>query len=453
MENSENKLSNLQQLRQALDAGAVRSIQRTLVSLHPSEVALLLESLPIAERRIVWDLVDSEVDGGDILVNVADDVRSGLIQAMDDAELIAAAEGLELDDLADLVADLPERVTAQVLRALDQTDRERLQQVLTYDEDSAGGLMNPDVISVRPNVTLDVVIRYLRLQGEMADGTDSLFVVDRNNRYLGVLLLNRLIINDPEMIVAEVMSTDVPAIPVATEDDEVARIFEKRDLISAPVVDEHDHLIGRITVDDVVDVIREEAEHSIMSAAGLDEEDDMFAPVLVSARRRAIWLGVNLMTAFLAAWVVDRFQGVIDEIVLLAVLMPIVPSMGGVAGTQTLTIITRAMALGQIERSNALSILRKEISVSVLNGVAWALVVSVVTLIWFDNIAIGAIIAAALMINLFIAAACGFALPLVLKQLRIDPAIAGGVVLTTITDVVGYGAFLGLAAVFLLQAA
>lgn len=453
MENTENNLSNLQQLRRALDAGAVRSIQGTLASLHPSEVALLLESLPLADRRIVWDLVDSETDGGDILVNVADDVRSGLIEVTDDEELIAAAEGLELDDLADLVADLPERVTSQVLRALDQADRERLQKVLTYDEDSAGGLMNPDVISVRPNVTLDVVIRYLRLQGEMADGTDSIFVVDRNNRYLGVLLLSRLLINDPETTVAEVMDAGVPAIDVSEEDDEVARIFEKRDLISAAVIDEQEHLIGRITVDDVVDVIREEAEHSIMSAAGLDEEDDMFAPVLVSAKRRAIWLGVNLMTAFLAAWVVDRFQGVIDEIVLLAVLMPIVPSMGGVAGTQTLTIITRAMALGQIERSNALSILRKEISVAVLNGVAWALVVSVITFVWFDNVAIGAIIAAALMINMFISAAIGFVLPLALKRLHIDPAIAGGVVLTTITDVVGYGAFLGLAALFLLNAA
>ncbi len=443
--------SKLQQLRQAVDAGTVRGIRRTLDSLHASEVALLLESLPLTERRIVWDLIDTEADSGDILVNVADDVRVGLIASMDDEELVQAAEGLELDDLADLVTDLPERVTTEVIRALDQADRERLQRVLTYDEDSAGGIMNPDVISVRPDVTLDVVIRYIRVQGDMADGTDSVFVVDRNNRYLGSLRLSRLLTNDLDTRVADVMDPEVPAIPVTTEDDEVARIFEQRDLLSAPVIDQQDRLIGRITVDDVVDVIREEAEHSIMSAAGLDEEDDLFAPVLVSAKRRAIWLGVNLMTAFLAAWVVDRFQHVIDAVVLLAVLMPIVPSMGGVAGTQSLTIITRAMALGQIERSNALSILRKEVSVAIINGVGWALVVSAVTYFWFDNIAIGAIIAAALMINMFIAATIGFALPLVLKRLNIDPAIAGGVVLTTITDVVGYGAFLGLAALFLLQ--
>lgn len=452
MDTDESNISNLQMLRTALDAGAVRAIQRMLESLHPSEIARLVEALPLADRRIVWNLVDTEIEG-DVLVDVTDDVRTSLIERMDDEELIAAAEGMELDDLADLVTDLPERVTQQVIRALGQADRERLQQVLTYPDDSAGGLMNPETISVRPEVSLDVVIRYLRLQGNMPDGTDSLFVVDRGNYYLGILRLSRLLISAPDSTVAEIMDSDVPAIAVDTEDDDVARLFENRDLLSAAVVDNEGRLIGRITVDDVVDVIREEAEHSIRSAAGLDEEDDLFAPVLVSSRRRAIWLGVNLATAFLAAYVVDTFQHVIDEIVLLAVLMPIVPSMGGVAGTQTLTIITRAMALGQIEKSNALNILRKEISVALINGIVWALVVSVVTLVWFDNVAIGAIIAAALMINMFIAAAVGYFLPLVLKRMRIDPAIAGGVVLTTITDVVGYGAFLGLAATFLLKTA
>lgn len=449
MTSTEQKISTLELLRGALDAGAVRRVQRTLNSLHPSEIARLLESLPLQERKIVWDLIEPDIEG-DILVDIAEDVRLGLIERMNDDELVAAAEGMQLDDLADLIGDLPEAVTQEVIRTLDEADRQRLQAVLSYDEDSAGGLMNPDTISVRPDVTLDVVLRYIRAQGSMPDGTDSIFVVNRDNRYLGVVFLSRLLISDPDSLVSDVMDATSPGIPVDTKDEEITRLFENRDLLSAAVVDGENRLIGRITVDDVVDVIREEAEHSIMSAAGLDEEDDMFAPVLISARRRAIWLGVNLVTAFLAAFVVDAFQVAIDEIVLLAVLMPIVPSMGGVAGTQSLTIITRALALGQIEKSNAMFIFRKELSVGLINGVAWALVVSAVTLIWFDTPAIGAVIAAALMINMVIAAAAGYSLPLLLKRLNIDPAIAGGVVLTTITDVVGYGVFLGLGAFVLL---
>ncbi len=449
MDTSPPKTSRLQDLRAALEDGRMRPVQRLLDNLHPSEIARLLESLPVSERRLVWELIEPDIEG-DILVEVAEEVRDGLIEGMDEAELVAAAEGMELDDLADLLIDLPEAVTREVLRTLDQADRERLTAVLAYPEDSAGGLMNPDTISVRPNVTLDVVLRYLRLHGGMADGTDSVFVVDRDERYIGLLRLSRLLTSDPECHVADIMDTDVAAIPVDMPDEEVARLFEDRDLLSAGVVDGDGRLIGRITVDDVVDVIREEAEHSIMSAAGLDEEDDMFAPVLTSARRRAVWLGVNLLTAFLAAYVVDLFQTAIDKVVLLAVLMPVVPSMGGVAGTQSLTIITRAMALGQIEKSNALSILKKEFSVGVINGIGWALVVAAVTYVWFGSVVIGAIVAAALMINLLVAAAAGYSLPLLLKRLHIDPAIAGGVVLTTITDVVGYGAFLGLGALVLL---
>ena len=449
MEASTEKQSNLEVFRTAIDDGKMLPVQRMLESLHPTEIARLLESLPLGERRIIWELIDPDIEG-EILVDVGEDVRGGLIQDMPEAELIAAVDGMEVDDLADILGDLPETVNRQILRSMDEADRERLTAVLAYPEDSAGGLMNTDTISVRPNVTLDVVLRYLRVHGDMPDGTDSLFVVDRDERYVGVLPLSRLLTNDPEQHVSSIMDTSAAAIAVATDADEVMRIFETRDLLSAGVVDEGNRLIGRITVDDVVDVIRDEAEHSIMSAAGLDEEDDMFAPVLTSARRRAIWLGVNLATAFLAAYVVDLFQGAIDRIVLLAVLMPVVPSMGGVAGTQSLTIITRAMALGQIERSNALNILQKELTVGVINGVAWALVVAAVTLLWFKTPAIGAVVGAALMINLVVAALAGFALPLALKRLGIDPAIAGGVVLTTVTDVVGYGVFLGLGAAFLL---
>ena len=449
MDLKDQKRSTLEVLRAALEDGTMRPVRRMIGALHPSEIARLLESLPVHERLAVWELVDLEIEG-DVLVEVAEEVRNGLIEGMDEAELVAAAEGMALDDLADLITGLPETVTQQVLRSLDHQDRERLTAVLSYPEDSAGGLMDTDTISVRPDVSLDVVLRYLRLQKELPDGTDSVYVVDRNNCYCGVLALSRLLTHDPELIVSDVMNPDAAAIPVNTPAEEVARMFENRDLLSAGVIDDENRLIGRITVDDVVDVIREEAEHSIMSAAGLDEEDDMFAPVLTSARRRAIWLGVNLLTAFLAAYVVDIFQAAINKVVLLAVLMPVVPSMGGVAGTQSLTIITRAMALGQIEKSNAMTILRKEISVGLINGMAWALVVAVVTYLWFDLPEIGAVIGAALMINMVVAAVAGYSLPLLLKRMHIDPAIAGGVVLTTITDVVGYSAFLGLGAAFLL---
>ena len=340
-------------------------------SLHPGEIAHLLESLPLRERAVLWEMVDPD-DEGDILVEVAEEVRDGLIEGMPTEELIAATEGMEVDDLADLLADLPETVTQQVLQSLDKTDQERLAQVLAYEEDSAGGLMNVDIITVRPDVTLEVVARYLRAVGEMPDGTDLVFVVDRNNQYVGSLFLSRILTNDPDELVVNVMSKDVMPIPAHTPSAQVVWEFEHRDLLSALVVDDDYRVVGRITVDDVVDVIRDEAEHQLMSAAGLDEEDDMFAPVVRSSARRAIWLGVNLATAFLAASVVDLFQTTIDKVVLLAVLMPVVPSMGGVAGTQVLTIITRAIALGQIDRTNASGILRKELAVGLLNGLVWA---------------------------------------------------------------------------------
>ncbi len=357
---------------------------------------------------------------------------------------------MELDDLADLIADLPEALTQEVLRSLDHQDRDRLHAVMSYDEDSAGGLMNVDIVTVRPDVTLEVVLRYLKARGEIPDGTDTIYVVNRDNEYFGSLYLSRLLTLDPAQSVAEAMSTDIQPIPAHTPSEEVVWEFENRDLLSAPVVDDNNRLVGRITIDDIVDVIRDEAEHSLMGAAGLDEEDDMFAPVVKSARRRALWLGVNLITAFLAASVVDLFQTTVDKIVLLAVLMPVVPSMGGVAGTQSLVITTRAIALGQIDRTNMDGILRKELLVGILNGLAWATVVALATYVWFRDWRIGGVIAGAMIINLFVAALAGFVVPLTLKRMRIDPALAGGVVLTTITDVIGYMSFLGLGAIFLL---
>ena len=449
MDARETTKASLELLQERLDSGRMRSARLMVNSLYPSEVARLLESLPLKERAMLWGIVDSEI-GGDVLVELAEDVRDGLIESMATEELVAAADGMEVDDLADLLADLPESVTQQVLQSLDKQDHERLKQVLAYDEESAGGLMNVDIVTVRPDVTLEVVTRYLHAVGEMPDGTDSIFVVSRDNSYIGSLYLSRLLTRDPDEMVANVMSTDVMPIPAHTPSAQVVWEFENRDLLSAPVVDDDFRVLGRITVDDVVDVIRDEAEHSLMSAAGLDEEDDMFAPVVKSATRRALWLGVNLGTAFLAAAVVDLFQTTIDKIVLLAVLMPVVPSMGGVAGSQSLTIITRAIALGQITRSNAAGILRKEVLVGVLNGCGWAVIVAAVTFFWFGDWRIGAIIGAAMIINLVIAAFAGYSIPLVLRRLGVDPALAGGVVLTTVTDVIGYMAFLGLGAIFLL---
>jgi len=445
----ERSLTNLQLLREKLGAEGLSSATMLIGSLHPSEVARLLESLPLQERAVVWEMVSPD-DEGDVLVEVNETVRDDLISGMETDRLVAATEGMELDDLADLVGDLPEALTQEVLRSLGHQDRERLDHVLAYDEDSAGGLMNVDIVTVRPDVTLSVVMRYLHARGDIPDGTDSIYVVNRNNEYFGSLYLSRLLTLDPDQSVAEAMSTYIQPIPAHTPSEEVVWEFENRDLLSAPVVDDLNRVVGRITVDDVVDVIRDEAEHSLMSAAGLDEEDDMFAPVVQSAKRRALWLGVNLATAFLAASVVDLFQTTLDKVVLLAVLMPVVPSMGGVAGTQSLTVITRALALGQIDKSNARRIFHKEVKVGLLNGIGWSAVVAVCTYLWFNDWRIGGVIAGAMVINLVLAAGAGFAIPLVLKRMNIDPALAGGVVLTTVTDVVGYAAFLGLGAWYLL---
>lgn len=449
MDIAEAPQSDLQRLRERLESGEMRGMRSLIDSLHASELARLLESLPLEQRAVVWEMLDVAAEG-DVLVEVAEEVRDRLIEGMATEELVAAIDGLEVDDLADLIADLPETLTQEVLKSLDQQDRDRLAQVLAYDEDSAGGLMNVDIVTVRPDVTLEVVSRYLRARGDIPDGTDSIFVVDRSDRYVGALWLSRLLSRDPDLRVADVMSTDIAPIPADTPSSNVVWEFENRDLLSAPVTDSGGRVVGRITVDDVVDVIRDEAEHSLMSAAGLDEEDDMFAPALQSAKRRALWLGINLATAFVAASVVEQFQTTLDRFVVLAVLMPIVPSMGGIAGTQSLTIITRALALGQIDRTNARGVFRKEVLVGVLNGVLWAVIVATAAYLWFGDWRIGAVIAGAMAINLFVAAGAGFALPLALKRIGIDPALAGGVVLTTITDVVGYLSFLGLGAAVLM---
>jgi magnesium transporter len=442
------KDTRLAALREALQSGTLRQAQRMVSTLHPAEIALLIESMPRRQRELVWELIGPELEG-DVLLELNENIRQEFIQEMETEELVAAAENLELDDLADLIGDLPEAVTRQVLRSMDQRDRERLRNVLAWPEDSAGGLMNTDTVSVRPDVSLEVVLRYLRMRGELPQRTDSLFVVDRHDRYLGSISLARIITGDAEALVGESLDPEAARIEPTTSSHEVAELFQDRDLVSAAVVSADGHLLGRVTIDDVVDVIREEAEHSVLSMAGLQDEEDLFADVVTSTRRRLLWLGINLVTAFIAAAVVKTFEGTIEKVAALAALMPIVASMGGIAGTQTVTLIIRGLALGQVQWSNARWLLLKEIAVGGLNGLIWASVVGAIAVIWFDTWMIASILAAAMAINLLAAAAVGVLVPLALRKLEIDPALSAGVILTTFTDVIGFATLLGLGAIFL----
>ena len=440
---------DIQALYHALDEGRLSEIRRTINALPASEIAHFLESLPVAKRKIVWEQVDPEKEG-EVLVDLRDEVRSTLIEDMDTEELVQATEDLDIDDLADIIHDLPEEVTNELLLSMDRENRELLERVLSYPEDSAGGLMNPEVVTVRPDVPLDVVLRYLRMRGDLPEPLDEIYVIGRNGHYRGRLAIRDLLTKDPDTLVADVMDQSTKPIEATTPASEVAQDFEHNDWISAPVVDESNKLIGRITVDDVLDVISEEADHSVMSMAGLDEEDDMFAPVLISSRRRAVWLGINLVTALLAAWAIGFFEDTLQKVVALAVLMPIVASMGGIAGSQTLTLMIRGMATGQIGVGNAKYLFTREMLIGLLNSLLWAAVLSVITWLWFDDIRIGMVIALALVVNLVAGALAGVLIPLILRRLSIDPAIAGGVVLTTVTDLVGYVSFLGFGTWFLL---
>jgi magnesium transporter len=438
----------LQALSDALETGTMQHARSMLNELSPAEIGHLLESLPLTERLIIWDLVDQDKDG-EVLLEVGEEVRTTLIRDMSLQDLVNAAEGMDVDDLADFIQSLPDRVTTQVLTSLDAQHRELLESVLSYPEDSAGGMMNTDTVTVRKQVTLDVVLRYLRILGKLPDNTDNLIVTTRKNTYVGVLPLSTLLTSSLDLTVGEVMKRDTEMVNANMKDVEVAKIFQAHDLVSAPVVDDNMKLLGRITVDDVVDVIRDEAEHSVLSMAGLNEEEDLFARVIPSARRRAVWLGFNLITAFMASWVVSNFEGTLQKVVALAVLMNVVASMGGIAGTQTLTLVIRGIALGQVSRSNKRWLMAKEIIVGLLNGIVWAVVVAVIALVWFHSVKIGLVIAAAMVINLVAAATAGVLLPLVMSKMNIDPALAGSVVLTTVTDIVGLFAFLGLATLFL----
>ncbi len=440
------ELSTIGLLYMALKKGDIKLAHDIVERLHPSEIADIIESMPSRDRDSVWQLIDIELEG-DVLSHLHDTVRIELLEQMHPNELANVTRNLDADDVVDILQDLPNDVADTVLDSMDEQNLKRLSSILIYPEDTAGGLMNVDVVSVRADVSLDAVARYLRLLGTIPAKTDNLMVVDRENHYLGVLPLTELLVRESGSTVGAWMEEEAH-LSADTAKSDVAKLFEQRDLVSAAVIDDEGHLLGRITIDDVVDVIQEAAEQAVRSMAGLGE-DDMFSPVLITTKRRAIWLGINLLTAFLASWVIGRFEDTIHELVTLAILMPVVAGMGGIAGSQTLTVAIRGIAVGQIVRTNIKPLLIKELTVGILNGILWSCVVATIVIFWFDDFLLGLVIGISIIINFIIAAFAGASIPIVMKHSGIDPAIAGVVILTTVTDVVGFITFLGLATIFL----
>ena len=441
---------NLIQLLYDLEAEKSIGIQNKLSSLSPFEIARLLEAMEPSNRDILWRMVGKE-DEGEILKELVDDVRQTLIDQMDTNQIIAATQDLQLDDLADILNDLPDQITDEVIRALDRQDQIRLESVMSYDEDSAGGLTNPNILSIRRGLNIKSLIRYLRSLEKLPENTNYIYVINRNNEYIGSVRLVDLFTEDTEIPIEHIMDSEVEPISASSSAERVISIFQNLDLISLPVVDDQNRLLGEITVDDVVDAIQDQANSEIFNMAGLDDEDDIFAPIFVSSRRRAVWLGANLLTAFVVASAVSLFQSTIDQIVILAVLMPIVASMGGVAGNQTLILVIRGIAMGRIQTTNALRLLSKEMMVALVNGAFWAIIVSIFAVLLFQTTwKIAIIVGISMLLNIFASAVAGVTIPFLLKKIGIDPALASGVMMTTLTDVLGFVTFLGLATLVLL---
>lgn len=440
--------SQQEAVNEALNSGMYVHVRRMLQHMPACDVALLLESSPSKSRAVLWQLVDSDFHG-DILEELAEDVRNGIMRQMVPEKLADALEDMDTDDLAEMLHGLPNQVVQEVLRSMDEQDRLRAEQALSFGEGTAGFIMNTDTITLRPEVTIEVILRYIRLKGEIPHGTDTLYVTDRHDRLIGTLALTDLVTAQPDTTVQELMDDEAEAIPVDMKDVEVAQLFERHNWLSAPVVTATGLLVGRITIDDVVDIIREEAEHSMMSMAGLEDEEDTFAPVFTSTKRRSVWLGVNLLTALMAAMVSDLFEATLSQLAVLAILNTIVPSMGGVAGNQTLTLVIRGMALGHVNPANSRWLISKELAIGFLNGLIWAVLIASVIALWKQDWLLGGIIAFAMMVNMIAAGLAGATLPIIMKKLKIDPALAGSVILTTITDVVGIFAFLGTATLLL----
>ena len=444
-QNIEQKLSRL---TETIESGSLFQLQGMINAMHPAEIAHVLESSPPSRRSIIWGLIDPENEG-ETLIEMGDEARANLIDEMESGELVEAVKDLNVDDIVDFLQSLPDELTKQTLAGMGRQQRERIQAALAYNEDTAGGMMDTEVITIRADVSVDVVLRYLRIQEELPSHTDTLIIISKYGKYRGILSLSTLLTSQPDEKIQDILDDQHPAIPADMPSNEVASLFENRDLISAPVVNHEGALLGRITIDDVVDVIRDEAEHSMMGMAGLNEEEDLFAPVINSSKRRALWLGTNLLTAFLASWVIKQFTDTLESAIALVALMSIVPSMGGIAGSQTLTLVIRGLALGQIVKGNAHSLLNKELLIGLINGLIWAAAVFIISVVIFHDTGIGIVVAIAMLLNLLIAPLTGVALPIILRKFGIDPALAGSVLLTTVTDVVGYAAVLGLAALFL----
>ena len=383
--------SRMRALNRALESGALSQVSRMLNNtLSSAELGHLLESSPPHTRKVLWELLDKKKQSK-ILPFLGDDLVANVLRDMSAEEVadVTSTEDIDIDDVVDILQILPERVTQDVLNVMDDQNRQRVEAILSYPEDTAGGLMNTDTVTIRPDISLDVVLRYLRRHESIPATTDTLIVVNRKDELIGLLPISKLLVTDPSITVREIMETDFPRITADTPDDHVAQLFEREDLVSAPVVDSNGKLLGRITIDDVVDVIREDADHSLMSMAGLDEDDDIFAPVLKTSRRRAIWLGINLLTAFIASAVIGMFEQTLDKVVALAILMPIVASMGGIAGSQTLTLVIRGIATGHIRQNNLRWLLSREVLVGLLNGFLWGAAVAVAAAIWFSDPTIG----------------------------------------------------------------
>jgi len=442
----ESNQANLERINLALSQGAIaRARQLINEDLAAPDIAHLLSSVPPKQRTILWNLVEAEELAADVLAYLGEEERSEIVARLEPEELANLIESFEFDDKVDLLQELPESVIEEVLLSMDSQDRQRVEDVLSYDEDSAGGLMNTDVVTVRPDITVDVVLRYIRRYRELPPMTDNLWVVNRRDEFIGQVPISKILISDPNTTIREIMQTEVEPLIVSTHEDEVAQRFERLDLVSAPVVNESGKLLGRITIDDVVDVIRASADHSLMSQAGLDEDEDIFAPLVRTVKRRSVWLGINLLIAFLASGVIGMFEATLEQVVALAILMPVVASMGGIAGTQALTIVIRGMALGRVGSANIRALVSREVLIGTANGLFWSLVVGFAAFLWFGDFTLGYVIALAIIVNLIVAAVVGTLLPGYLKSLQIDPALAGGVVLTTVTDVVGFFCFLGIA--------
>lgn len=427
----------------------LNELQKKLDVLHPADVAYILEALPLEQRLDVWELVKAERDG-EILLEVSDAVRQTLIADMDSDELLAAAEQLDTDELADLAPDLPKDVLQDLLESLDSQNRERLQSALSYSDDAVGALMDFDIVTIREDITLEVALRYLRRLGTLPDHTDKLFVVDRDDILRGVLPLKRMVVNDLDANVADVMAEDTVMFHPEDVADEAAKAFERYDLVTAPVVDKNNKLVGRITVDAVMDFIRDEAESDKLSMAGLREEEDFFASIWKSVQNRWAWLAINLVTALIASRVIGLFEGSIEKIVALAALMPIVAGIGGNSGNQTTTMIVRGLALGQVASHNMKSLITKELGVALLNGLIWGGVLALIAYALYGNYQLGLVMMAAMTLNLLLAAIMGVMIPLVMNKFGRDPAVGSSVLITAVTDSGGFFIFLGIATIFLL---